>query len=118
MTERPSKRRAWLLLSIAILAEVAGAIGLRFSDGFGRPLPTALALASFAIALVLVSRVMKALPVSVAYPIWAGGGTAGVVILGIAALGEPVSALKVIGVGLVVVGVVLVNRVSEKKAGC
>lgn len=115
---RPRQLHAWLLLSIAILAEVAGAIGLRFSEGFSRALPTGAALASFAIALVLVSRVMKALPVSIAYPIWAGGGTAGVAILGIAALGEPLTAFTVIGVGLVVVGVVLVNRVSEKKAGC
>ena len=98
--------------------EIAGALALRFSAGFSRLAPTLFALASFALALYLVSRVMRSLPVSIAYPIWAGGGTAGVALLGVLALGEPVTGLKVLGVGLVMAGVVLVNLVSEKRSGC
>ena len=72
-----SRNKAWLLLGVAILCEIGGAIGLRFSAGFTVFVPTALALGAFCIALFLVSRVMRQLPVSIAYPVWAGGGTAG-----------------------------------------
>ena len=109
---------AWLLLGCAVALETAGVMGLRFSQGFTLPWPTVGAVAAFALALYLVSRVMKQLPVSVAYPIWAGGGTAGVAIVGMAALGEEVNAAKAIGIALVIAGVVAVNRVSEKTAGC
>jgi small multidrug resistance pump len=108
----------WLLLGAAIIGEIGGAIGLRFSDGFTKPVPTAAALAAFALALFLVSRVMKALPVSIAYPIWAGGGTAGVALVGIFALGEPLGILKAAGIMLVIIGVVVLNAASEKKVGC
>jgi small multidrug resistance pump len=108
----------WLLLGIAVAFEIAGAIGLRFSEGFTVMLPTGVALAAFAVALFLVSRVMKILPVSIAYPVWAGGGTAGVALIGILALGEELNAAKAIGVVLVVIGVVIVNMVSEKTEGC
>ena len=109
---------AWLLLGIAIACEIGGAIGLRFSDGFSAPLPTVLALAAFCVALFLVSKVMKHLPVSIAYPVWAGGGTAGVALIGILALGESLSAIKAAGIVLIMLGVVLVNAVSEKRSGC
>lgn len=109
---------AWLLLGIAIACEIGGAIGLRFSEGFSAPLPTTLALVAFCVALFLVSKVMKHLPVSIAYPVWAGGGTAGVALIGIVALGESLSAVKAVGIGLIMLGVVLVNAVSEKRSGC
>lgn len=108
----------WLLLGIAVAAEVVGAIGLRFSDGFTALAPTAAALAAFALALYLVSRVMRTLPVSIAYPVWAGGGTSGVALIGILALGEELSIVKATGLVLVVLGVVIVNIVSEKTTGC
>lgn len=108
----------WLLLGFAVALEIAGALGLRFSEGFTLALPTLAALVAFALALYLVSRVMKRLPVSTAYPIWAGGGTAGVALIGILALGEELNVSKALGVVLVVVGVVIVNSASEKTAGC
>jgi small multidrug resistance pump len=108
----------WLLLGVAVAFEIAGALGLRFSDGFTLVLPTVAALAAFAVALYLVSRVMKQLPVSIAYPVWAGGGTAGVALIGVLVLGEELNAAKALGLVLVVVGVVIVNMVSEKRSGC
>lgn len=114
----PTTTSTWLLLGVAVAFEIVGAIGLRFSEGFTAMLPTVVALAAFAVALFLVSRVMKTLPVSIAYPVWAGGGTAGVALIGILALGEELNAAKAIGVVLIVVGVVIVNMVSEKTAGC
>ena len=109
---------AWWLLILAVCFEIAGAIGLRFSEGFTLPLPTGLALGAFALALYLVSHVMKSLPVSVAYPIWAGGGTAGVALLSVALLGESMGVLKMAGIILVIIGVVIINRTSEKTSGC
>jgi small multidrug resistance pump len=108
----------WLLLGFAVVLEISGALGLRFSAGFTLALPTLAALLAFTLALYLVSKVMKVLPVSIAYPVWAGGGTAGVALIGIVALGEPLNVLKALGLALVIVGVVLVNIVSEKTSGC
>jgi small multidrug resistance pump len=112
----PSK--SWGLLGLAIACEIVGAIGLRFSHGFTILLPTVLAISAFVCALYLISHVMKQLPVSTAYPIWAGGGTAGVAIIGILLLNENFTVLKGVGIALVLVGVVLVNSVSEKRSGC
>ncbi|MEQ8231505.1 MAG: SMR family transporter [Gammaproteobacteria bacterium] len=110
--------QAWALLGLAVMGEITGALALRYSAGFTLVAPTALALAAFAMALFLVSRVMQVLPLSIAYPLWAGGGTAGVAILGIAALGEPLTLVKALGIVLVTLGVVLVNAVGEKRSGC
>lgn len=114
----PVPASAWLLLALAVCFEVAGAIGLRFSEGFSLLQPTALAIAAFTLALYLVSHVMKRLPVSIAYPVWAGGGTAGVTLVGVVVLGESMNLLKLAGIVLVFIGVILINRVSEKTSGC
>jgi len=116
--QKAAPASAWWLLALAVCFEIAGAIGLNFSDGFTSLLPTLLALAAFAVALYLVSHVMKSLPVSVAYPIWAGGGTAGVALLGVVLLGESMDVLKIAGLVLVIVGVVIINRNAEKTSGC
>mgnify|MGYP000350637233 CR=1 FL=1 len=115
---KQSMTSAWLLLSLAVCFEIAGAIGLRFSEGFSLLLPTLLALGAFTLALYLVSYVMKSLPVSIAYPVWAGGGTAGVALLGVLVLGENMNLLKLTGIVLVFIGVIMINRVSEKTSGC
>lgn len=108
----------WLLLCLAVSLEIAGALGLRFSEGFTLLLPTVISVLAFTLALYLVSLVMKTLPVSVAYPIWAGGGTAGVALLGFLALGEEINGIKILGILSVICGVILVNSTSEKKTGC
>jgi len=115
---KQSMTSAWLLLSLAVCFEIAAAIGLRFSEGFRLLLPTVLALGAFTLALYLVSHVMKSLPVSIAYPIWAGGGTAGVALLGVLVLGENMNLLKLVGIALIFIGVIMINRVSEKTSGC
>lgn len=108
----------WWQLALAVFFEIVGAVALRFSEGFTLLLPTIFALVAFTLALYLVSRVMKSLPVSVAYPIWAGGGTAGVSLLGVVGLGENMDIVKLTGVLLVISGVIIINRVSDKKSGC
>ena len=100
---------AWLLVGSAIVAEIAAALGLRFSNGFTKPLPTALALIAFGSAFYLVSLSLVHLPVSTVYPVWAGGGTAGVALVGVLMLKERAGALKGLGVVLVVAGIVALN---------
>lgn len=100
---------AWLLVGLAIVAEIAAALGLRFSNGFTKPLPAAFALIAFGSAFYLVSLALVHLPVSTVYPVWAGGGTAGVALVGVLMLKEQASALKGLGVVLVVAGIVALN---------
>lgn len=100
---------AWLIVGLAIVAEIAAALGLRFSNGFTKPLPTAFALIAFGSAFYLVSLSLVHLPVSTVYPIWAGGGTAGVALVGVLMLKEQASVLKGVGVVLVVAGIVALN---------
>jgi small multidrug resistance pump len=99
----------WLLVLGAIACEVAAALLLRRSDGFRKPLPSLFALLAFGAAFYLVSRALVSLPMSLVYPIWAGGGTAGVALIGILALSERRNPAKLCGIVLVVVGIVLLN---------
>jgi len=109
--------KTWALLGLAVCLEIAGVICLRFSEGFTLLLPTVAAILSFTLALFLVSKVMKKLPVSIAYPVWAGGGTAGVALLGIIVLNESADLMKALGIVIIMAGVILINITSEKKSG-
>lgn len=100
---------AWFLVGGAIVAEVTAAILLRASEGFQRFVPALAALAAFGTAFYLVSLALVNLPVSTVYPVWAGGGTAGVALIGVACLGEKPHRLKAVGVGCVVAGIALLN---------
>jgi len=102
----------WLLVGLAIVCEIVAAIGLRFSDGFSKPVPTILAVTSFGLAFYIVSLSLVHLPVSTVYPVWAGGGTAGVALVGIMMLKERASIMKGVGVSFVVVGIVILNIAS------
>jgi small multidrug resistance pump len=103
---------AWLFVGGAVAAEIAAAIMLRASEGFRKFLPAVGALLAFASAFYLVSLALVELPVSTVYPVWAGGGTAGVALVGVFLLGERAHALKGIGVALVVAGIVVLNVAS------
>jgi small multidrug resistance pump len=100
---------AWLLVFAAIAAEASAALLLRRSEGFQRLLPGTFALGAFGLAFYLVSLALVDLPVSVVYPVWAGGGTAAVALLGVAGLGERANPAKLAGIALVVIGMVLLN---------
>lgn len=103
---------AWLLVGLAIVAEITAALSLRFSHGFTKLVPTSLALTAFGSAFYLVSLALVHLPVSIVYPVWAGGGTAGVALLGVLMLKERASLWKGIGITLVVAGIVMLNIAS------
>jgi len=103
---------AWLYLFIAGLFEVGWAIGLKYTQGFTRLVPTVLTLASMAVSLGLLGLALNSLPVGTAYAVWTGIGTVGTAILGIVLLGEPATALRLACIGLIVAGIVGLKLVA------
>jgi small multidrug resistance pump len=97
------------MLAVAITFEVAGTVALKFTAGFTRWVPSTIVVIGYAVSFTLLAQVVKTLPISLVYAVWSGVGTATVAAIGFTLLGEPVSVLKVIGVGLVIAGVVALN---------
>jgi len=97
---------SWIILIIAGLFEVAWAIGLKFTDGFSRPLPTALTVGAMLVSLGLLGLAMKELPLGTAYAIWTGVGAVGTVIAGIILFGEAVTLIRLGSVALIICGLV------------
>jgi small multidrug resistance pump len=100
---------AWIYLSAAIASEVVGTVFLNYTDGFTKPAPSILVLATYAASLWLTALALRELEISLAYSVWAGVGTAAVAVIGMAALGESVNALKLASIALVIGGVVGLN---------
>ncbi len=98
-----------VLLTLAISVEVAATIALRASDGFSKPLPSAIVVVGYATSFYLLSLILKELSVGTTYAIWAGAGTAAIAVIGILALGEPATALKLGSIALIVIGVIGLN---------
>ncbi|TIR67337.1 MAG: multidrug efflux SMR transporter, partial [Mesorhizobium sp.] len=83
---------SWIFLFLAGLFEIGWAIGLKYTDGFSKPLPTVLTIVSMVVSLGLLGLALKTLPVGTAYAVWTGIGTVGTALLGIWLLGEPATA--------------------------
>ena len=98
-----------LLLSAAIAAEVIATVSLKASDGFSRPVPSAITVVGYLISFWLLALVLKELSVGTTYAIWSAVGTAAVAVIGIAAYGESASVLKIASLGLIVLGVIGLN---------
>lgn len=96
----------WILLVLAGLCEVAWAIGLKYTEGFTRPLPTIGTVSAMLISIWLLGIAMKSLPVGTAYAVWVGIGAVGTAILGIILLNESASAARLASLGLIVAGIV------------
>lgn len=99
----------WLLLSVAIAAEVGATTTLRYSNGFTNLIPSLITVIGYAVAFWMLSLALRTIDLGVAYAVWAGIGTAVVAIIGIVVFGEPGNAAKTLGLALIVAGVVLVN---------
>ncbi|KNY16916.1 MULTISPECIES: DMT family transporter [unclassified Shinella] len=95
----------WIYLTLAGLFEIGWAIGLKYTDGFTKPLPTALTAGSMIISIVLLGLAVKTLPIGTAYAIWTGIGTVGTVMLGIILFAEPVTAVRMGCIALIVTGI-------------
>ncbi len=96
---------AWTYLFLAGLFEIGWAIGLKYTDGFTRLVPTVLTAASMIASVILLGLALKTLPVGTGYAVWTGIGTVGTAILGIYLLGEPATAMRLACIGLIVAGI-------------
>ncbi len=103
---------AWVYLFVAGLFEIGWAIGLKYTQGFTRLVPSLFTLASMILSLGLLGLALKTLPVGTAYAIWTGVGTIGTALLGIHLFGEPATAMRLVCIGLIVAGIVGLKLVS------
>ncbi|MDP3341602.1 multidrug efflux SMR transporter [Frigidibacter sp.] len=96
----------WVLVLIAGLLEVGWALGLKWSDGFTKALPTTLTIIGALASFFLLAQAMKSLPVGTAYAVWTGIGALGTATLGMALFGEPATLMRIAGVALIVSGII------------
>ncbi|MFD1703673.1 DMT family transporter [Methylopila henanensis] len=96
---------AWVFLGIAAVFEVIFALSMKYADGFSKLGPTLVTVVAVAGGIGFLTLALKTLPVSVAYPIWTAVGTLGTVVLGVALLGEALTAVKVVSALAIVGGV-------------
>lgn len=94
---------AWVLLLVAGVLEVVWAVGLKYTEGFMRPVASVVAPAAMAGSVVLLGLAMKSLPVGTSYAVWVGVGAVGTAILGMVLFEEPASAGRLVSLGLIVV---------------
>lgn len=100
---------AWLLLIAAIGIEVSATAALPQTEGFRNPLWSAYVVVGYVSSIWLLTLVVRDIPVSIAYAAWAGLGTAGIAVVGMLWLGEPLDLIKAGGIGLIVAGVIVLN---------
>jgi quaternary ammonium compound-resistance protein SugE len=105
---------AWFILFLAGLLEIGWAVGLKYTEGFTRPLATFLTVASMIASLALLGVSLKALPLGTAYAIWTGIGTLGTVVLGIVLFGESVNLARLTCITLIVAGIAGLKLVSAE----
>ncbi|GGJ07505.1 transporter [Halobellus salinus] len=97
---------SWYLLILAGLFEIGWAIGLEYSEGFSKPIPTLGTAVAMIVSLVLLSQAVEDLPIGTAYAVWTGIGAVGTASLGIVLFDESVSILRMGFIGLIVLGIV------------
>jgi quaternary ammonium compound-resistance protein SugE len=97
---------AWVWVGLAGLLEIAWAIGLKMSDGFRRPVVSALTVCGMILSFVLLSQGMRRLPAGTAYAVWTGIGSAGTALVGIWLLGESAAAGRLACLGMIAAGII------------
>ena len=96
---------AWVYLVIAGLLEIVWAIGLKYTDGFTRLLPSAVTVVAMIGSVVLLGLALRELPVGTGYAVWTGIGTVGAAILGMILFQEPATAIRLGCIALIVAGI-------------
>ena len=96
---------AWVYLVIAGLLEMGWAIGLKYTEGFTRLVPTSLTIAAMIISVLLLGLALRELPVGTGYAVWTGIGTVGTAILGMYLFGDPATVGRIACIGLIVAGI-------------
>ena len=108
----PSPGAAWGLLVVAGLLEIVWALGLKYSDGFTRPVPSVVVVVAAAASFWLLALAMRVLPAGTAYAVWVGIGAAGTALLGMVLLGEAATVARLACIVLIVAGVLGLKLVS------
>ncbi|MCA1326679.1 DMT family transporter [Herbaspirillum sp. alder98] len=104
---------AWIMLLVAGILEIAWAYSMKLSDGFSKTTPTIITLVTMIASFGLLSAAMRTIPLGTAYTIWTGIGAIGAFVVGIVALGEQLTALRVAAAMLIVSGLVLMKLSSS-----
>lgn len=104
---------AWFALVVAGVLEIAWAVGLKYTDGFTRLWPSVLTVGAMIASFGFLGLALRSLPLGTSYAVWTGIGTVGTVIFGIVVLREPATALRLLCVGLIVVGIVGLKLVES-----
>jgi quaternary ammonium compound-resistance protein SugE len=103
---------AWTILFVAGLMEIGWAIGLKYTEGFTRLLPSVLTLACMLASVILLGLAVRTLPIGTAYAVWTGIGAIGTAILGIILFGDAATALRLGCIGLIVAGIIGLKLVT------
>jgi small multidrug resistance pump len=103
----------WLFLLLATIAEVIGTSALKTSDGFSRFWPSMLVICAYGIAFYFLSLTLRAIPVGVAYAVWAGVGIVLITLAGWLLFGQRLDVPAILGITLIIAGVVLMNLFSK-----
>jgi small multidrug resistance pump len=98
-----------VLLSLAIVTEVAGTVALRYSEGFTKLAPSAIVVLGYGASFWLLALVLRELSIGTTYAVWSAAGTALIAAVGVLAFGEPATALKLASLALIIIGVVGLN---------
>jgi quaternary ammonium compound-resistance protein SugE len=96
----------WLILFVAGLLEVVWAVGLKYTHGFSRLVPSVITVVAMVVSMAMLSWAMKSLPVGTAYAVWTGIGAVGAAITGILLLGESASPMRIASLTLIVLGII------------
>ncbi len=103
---------AWVILGVAGLFEIAGAVSLKFSDGLTRPWPSVALFASFALSFFLLSTAAQEIHIGTAYAVWTGIGAAGTAIIGMIRFGESRRFMRIACLGLIIAGSIGMRQFS------
>lgn len=97
---------AWLVLLVAGLCEIGWAVGLKYTEGFSRLVPSVLTVGAMVVSMLLLGIALKTLPVGTGYAVWTGIGAVGTAILGIILFGESMEPMRLASIALIVAGIV------------
>jgi len=104
---------AWVILVFAGLLEICWAIGLKYSEGFTKLIPSLFTLVTLAFSMVLLGLASKTLPIGTAYAVWVGIGALGAAILGIVLFNEPVSPMRILFLTLLLVSILCLKFTTK-----
>ncbi len=108
------KNMQWVLLVIAGLLEMGWAVGLKYTQGFTKLIPSVFTVMGMMASFCFLSLALRSLPLGTAYAVWTGIGTVGIVILGIILFKEPVDLLRLLFIGLIVIGIIGLKMVFPR----